>query len=487
MDSKTASKLYREAGKEQTSNPFIKFVLYYQNNRVEFVKRVLGANPDPWQEKVLRALDNGATRISIRSGHGVGKTTMLAWLIIHFIMTRAPMKTAVTAPTTSQLFDGLVPETKIWISRMIARTPALQNILQVKTDRIEWTTAPELSFVTFKTSRKETPEALQGIHATHVLLIADEASGVDDAVYEAAIGSMSTPGAITILAGNPTRRSGFFFKTFDNPNSNWTTFHVPCSESSRVDHKFIKEIEDTYGKDSQAYRIRVLGEFPLADANSFIPFHLVEDASKRDIQPERSQPVYWGVDVARYGDDSSALAKRRGSVLLEPVKIWAQLDTMQLVGAIRAEYDATPVADRPEEIFVDVIGVGAGVADRLRELDLPAVGINVAEAPSVTMDGVRLRDDLWSAGLKWFASRIVKIPFDEKLMAELTTPTVTYTSQGKIKIESKDEMKKRGKQSPNRADAFLLTFARGGAVAAGLTTGKWRKGKPLRRKDRRRV
>jgi hypothetical protein len=179
----------------------------------------------------------------------------------------------------------------------------------------------------------------------------------------------------------------------------------------------------------------------------------------RDIVPTDSA-IVWGLDVARFGDDTSCLVKRQGPVMLEPSREWKKLDLMQLCGIISAEYRLTPLDAKPTSINIDVIGLGAGVVDRLREMGLPARGVNVGESPS-TNDGryMRLRDELWFQVREWFGTRAVRIPKDDPLIAELVVPKYKIESSGKIKAESKDELKKRGEKSPNRADALCLTFA----------------------------
>jgi phage terminase large subunit len=167
----------------------------------------------------------------------------------------------------------------------------------------------------------------------------------------------------------------------------------------------------------------------------------------------------WGLDVARFGEDSSALAKRKGNRLLEPVAEWRNLDIMQVAGRVLNEWKLTEEALRPSAIFVDVIGLGAGVVDRLKEMELPVVGINVGESAASDEKFQRLRDELWWKGREWFGAKDCVIADDEALIAELTGPTYDYSSNGKIVVESKRDMKKRGIKSPNRADAFLLTLA----------------------------
>jgi phage terminase large subunit len=467
------------------------FVARYRNNRRAFVREVLGVESvEKWQNDVLDALDQGETRISIRSGHGVGKTALLAWTCIHFLFTRYPAKIAVTAPSATQLFDALASEVKIWLKRLEQKLPIFAGTFETTSDRIFLEDEPEAVFLTYRTSRKENPEALQGIHSDNVLLVADEASGVHDNVFEAASGSMSTPGAITILAGNPTRANGFFYQTHTAFKHIWRCFKVACFDSRRVDSKYIDE-ERAYGVDSNRYRIRVLGEFPKGDDDTLIARDYVESAVGREVTAPRGEPIYWGVDVARsLFRDASSLCKRKGPVVTEKIKRWHLADTMLVTGQIVNEWNNTPLHERPEAIFVDVIGFGAGVCDRLLEMELPAVGVNVGENPATMTKAVKLRDELWLKARDWFMTRTVSFPDDPETIEELCAPTVVYQSNGNAKVESKDDMRARGVlggKSPDGADAFCLTFARTGAVIAGAMTGATIRKGPLRRKNTRRV
>jgi hypothetical protein len=219
------------------------------------------------------------------------------------------------------------------------------------------------------------------------------------------------------------------------------------------------------------YRVRVLGEFPTQSDDVLVPLHLIEDATRRDVEAGPTTPVEWGLDVARYGGDRSALAKRQGNVLIEPIKTWQGKDLMELAGIVLAEYDSVPYRMRPQAIYVDAIGLGAGLADRLRELDLPAVAIAVSESASLKNRFNKLRDELFWSAREWFEARDCHMPVDDTLISELAGIRYKYLSTGKLKVESKDEMKKRGQRSPDVADAFVLTFAGQGAVAGGWSKG----------------
>jgi phage terminase large subunit len=199
-------------------NVFAEWVARYRHDPVLFVQEVLGVDPDPWQVKFLTAIARGDRRISVRSGHGVGKSTASSWAMLWFFMTSSPVKIVVTAPTSAQLFDALFAELKRWV-----------NVMPSRCRRCCWSsrtgsclTAPRTRCLSRPGHRAEQPEALQGVHSDHVMLVADEASGVPEQVFEAAAGSMSGHSAVTLLLGNPTRSSGFFYDTHNRLSEEWT-------------------------------------------------------------------------------------------------------------------------------------------------------------------------------------------------------------------------------------------------------------------------
>lgn len=418
-----------------------------------FVSQALGVTPEPWQSEALQAIaDND--RVAIRSGHGVGKSTLLAWVVLWWLLTRYPAKGAATAPTAHQLSDVLWGEVAKW--HRVLREP-FKSLIRVKSEKVELIAAPAEQFAVARTARKEEPEAFQGFHSEHMLFIVDEASGVEDIIFEVGAGAMSTRGAKTVMAGNPTRTSGYFYEAFHKARQYWHVMQVRCDQSSRVSPRYIDEMRDLYGESSNIYRVRVLGEFPTSEDDVVVPLHLCEAAINRDVTQTEGRMI-WGLDVARFGSDRTALARRRSNTMREAVMSWHGKDLMQVCGLVYQEY--LMAEHKPDTIAVDVIGLGAGVLDRLREMGLPAVGVNVAESPS-TDDRLymRLRDELWFKVRKWLETRAVRMADDPGLIGELTAVKYKVESSGKIKVESKDDMKKRGLRSPDLADAFMLTFA----------------------------
>lgn len=454
-------------------NAILQFMLRYGDDWVGLVRNVLGAEPDEKQIEALTAAQNGERRISIRSGHGVGKTTLEAWICVCALLTCPLVKIIVTAPSGPQLYDALFAEIKMWLKMA---PEGLQSLFVIGADRIEAIAAPERVFLSARTSRAETPEAMQGVHAEggRVFLLGDEASGIPEAVFESGEGSMSGEGCTTVLAGNPTRRSGLFFDSHNKPGvmEMWHKIHISCLTCPRVSPDFVKAIAVRFGEDSNQYRIRVLGEFPLTEDDTYISAELVEAAQMREIAMDLAIAPVWGLDVARFGNDNSVLVKRRGNCVPEKPRKFVKFDTMQLVGALKNEYDSARAEDRPSIIMVDVIGIGAGVVDRAMEIGLPVRGINVAESPAFDPNGTysRLRDELWGKGKQWFESRACSMVRSTDWL-ELSVPRFKYDSSGKLKIESKEEMKRRKVMSPDTGDAFLLTLAAEAGIAAGTQSG----------------
>jgi phage terminase large subunit len=222
-------------------------------------------------------------------------------------------------------------------------------------------------------------------------------------------------------------------------------------------------IIETYAKNSNKYRVRVLGEFPTADDETVISLELVEAAKNRDVAISHVYPV-WGVDPARFGDDRSVLAKRQGNTLLGAPRVWRNLDGPQLAGPIVTENQNTTDDEKPKTICVDVINIGASVVDSLKRNpilerdDVQIVAVNVAESPASDEMCFKLRDELWWKCRQWFEARGSTLRFDSldpegqkvvlELISELTTPTYDFTGGGKRVVMRKNDMKKLIGKSP---------------------------------------
>jgi hypothetical protein len=418
----------------------------YKNDPVRFVREIIGAEPDAYQAAILADLAEHPA-VAVRSGHGVGKTAVESWAMLWWLATRPFCKVPCTAPTEHQLFDLLWAEAAKWLRRSRLK------------DRIEWTATriyvkgyQEDWFAVARTSNR--PDNMQGFHAEHLLFIIDEASGVPDEIMAVVDGALTNEGAKVLMCGNPTRRTGYFFNAFHKDRAFWRCHHINSESSPRVSPEYPKRMAQKWGRDSDIYRVRVLGEFPRAEADTFIPLEKVEAAVRRTVP--RGQPVEIGVDVARFGDDETVIAPRFGQCV-PYLKVFRKQDTMATVGEVLVEAKAIGAV----RIKIDDTGVGGGVTDRLREV-IAQEGLGIEVVPvNFGGPGDEYYDN--ATGVMWGHLRElldeIQLPANEDLVGQLASRKWKMTSRGRIRLESKDEMKKRGLPSPDRADAVVLAFA----------------------------
>ena len=444
-------------------------IMYYASHPVEFVEDIIGATPDEEQAKILRSLA-AHTMTTVRSGHGVGKSTVEAWSVIWFMTTRPFPKIPCTAPTQHQLFDILWAE----VSKWLRHSKALSNELVWTKEKVYMRGYPEEWFAVARTASK--PDALQGFHAEHVLYIIDEASGVDDTIFEPVLGALSTPGARLLMCGNPTQLSGFFYDSHHKNRASYSTFHIDGRKSSRVSQDFISTIIRMYGEDSDVFRVRVAGDFPLQEDDIFIPLPLVE----RSIMTEYTtsiipSTIHIGCDVARFGDDKTVIGykvdekasfykKRHGQDTMKTAD-----DIVQLGQELVSKYHPTD----PIPVKIDDGGVGGGVVDRLRQIKRnDPERFWWLEVYPVKF-GQRIKHKYYDDSTTYMMSVVKQLlaphdengqpkpvqlilPNDDDLVAQLSGRKYYITEQSKIRIESKDAVKKRGQPSPDEADCILL-------------------------------
>lgn len=435
--------------------------------------------PRKWQEKILRDMEvhiqrnNGKVdyemfRQAIASGRGIGKSALVSWLIIWFLSTRLGSTVIVTANTESQLRSRTWAELGKWLTLAINGHWFKKTATTLRpADWFEEALKRDLKIDTgyyyamASLWSEENPDAFAGIHSSYgVMLIMDEASGIPESIFSVSEGFFTEPtkDRYWFTFSNPRRNTGAFYESFNSKQAFWKTQQIDSRTVEGTDKKQLNDLVEQYGEDSSVAKVEVKGEFPSADEDTVIGLDLIKSAVDRDVALTTSVPIVWGLDVARTGKDKSALAVRQGNTLLE-INTYNSPDLMQLCGAIKNRYDNEQAMNQPQEILVDVIGLGAGVVDRLLEVGLPVRAINVAESPSTKGTYLNLRAELWFKVRDWLAGRDVRIPPDDKLISELSTPIYKFNSAGKIKIESKEDMKKRGLPSPDKADALALTMA----------------------------
>lgn len=460
-------------------------VLYYAEHPVDFTEDIIHAKPDANQRAIMNSVARNQMT-SVRSGHGIGKTAVESWLVIWFLATRPFPKVPCTAPTQHQLWDILWAE----IAKWLRSDPSLARDLIWTREKVYMRGYPEEWFAVARTASK--PDALQGFHADHILYVIDEASGVDDKVFEPILGAMSTKGARLLMCGNPTRITGFFYDSHHKSRPLYNAMHVDGRDSSRVDQEFIDRIIDMFGEDSDVFRVRVAGEFPKALPDSFIPMEWAERASEGEAPKiDRVLRVDIGTDVARYGDDSSVVCTvldKRSQ--MEP-EVYHHNDTMTLSGrmvqTIKRCAAAHPWAFI--RVKIDCDGLGVGVFDRLTELKQEIVDEVNAQREELYRDAedvpppldleivechfggeggkVDEKDPISyanSTGLMWGAIREalkaqrLHLWYDDKQISQISNRKYSVNSAGEIVLERKEEMKKRGLSSPDMADALGLAL-----------------------------
>lgn len=446
----------------------VKGMIQYIRRPVLFVRNVLNAEPDDWQAETLQALAD-YPRVAVRSGHGVGKTALEAWALLWFLFTRPFPKVPCTAPTRQQLYDILWAEAAKWMER----APALQPYFEWQKTRIIQRQHPERWFAVARTANK--PENLAGFHEDHLLFIVDEASGVADTIFETIEGALTTADAKLLICGNPTRNSGEFHDAFFKNRSLYWVRKVACSDSPRVSPEYRKRLVQKYGENSDIVRVRADGEFPKAEPDTFIPLELVEAATMREVEPDGSLEI--GVDVARFGDDETVLAARVGMKHIR-LDVYHGQDTMVTSGRVinMAKELMQEFGKSKCVVKIDDDGVGGAVTDRTREV-VREEGLHIevidCHNGGVPEDKEHYEDwgtESWAHLRDLLKKGEVELINDEDLVGQLSTRKYTLTSKGKIKLESKKEMKKRGLRSPDRADAVVLAFAptRKGALSEDI-------------------
>ncbi len=455
--------------------------------------------PTTQQRQLLEAIAPPGARVSCRASHGIGKTTSTSALLWWFLECHEFSRVICTAPTSDQLEKGLWPEAGKWLrksdgemqAQQVPRRFWLSSLFNVTATQILEKTHGKEWMAFCRTVQKGRPEGIQGQHAsdieisedgkaiarigdsTSIMVVIDEASGVEDEVYEALEGALSSPGAREVLIGNPTRRTGFFAASHGSNRASYTPLHFAGKDSPLVDPAYRAGLVRKYGEGSNVVRVRADGEFPKQDDDVLMPFEAVEASLSREL-PEGLDDRRGGIlsiDIARFGSDRTVFIYRKRNAVFH-IEVHAKEDTMQTAGR------AVDLAHRlgASEIKVDENGVGGGVVDRLKELHregrlkAEVIGVMVSESAPDRVDGEdaqgrTMRDYLWLQAKAWFAEdepSLIAAPKDyaEMLCAELVSVKYGFDSSGRIVVESKDEMKRRLKgTSPDIADALCASFA----------------------------
>jgi hypothetical protein len=419
----------------------------YFNDPVGYVRDVLQAEPDDWQIKALEAVRDNK-RVAGASGHGIGKTAFVAWIIHWFMATRPNPQVVVTANTKNQL------DSKTWRELAKWNQKALNgHWFEVKATRMELKDSPETWFASAIPWTEHNSESFAGTHEEHVLIVFDEASAIADVIWDVVEGAMTTSGARWVALGNPTRNTGRFRECWGRFRHRWTTMQVDSRNAKMADKAQIAEWIADYGEDSDFVRVRVKGEFPKSSSAQLVSSAYVDDAVKYKAVGFEKLPLIIGVDVARFGDDQTVICARRGRKVY-PLSKFRELDTMQVAGHVAAVIKTM----KPALVNIDIGAMGAGVVDRLREQGFEVRGINFGGEPTDKVKYANKRAEMWGEMAAWLKEG-GEIPDDYELKQDLIGPEYSYTSSQQLLLEKKEAMKRRGLSSPDCADALALTFA----------------------------
>lgn len=420
--------------------------------------------PEQWQADVMGhigtelAAGRSPIRMAVRSGHGIGKSAGMAMLRGWAMSTMSDTRGMVTANTGRQLETKTLPEFAKWHAMQLGghwfdgtmsyRAKDLGHRETWRFDAVTWSA--------------ENPAGFAGLHnaGRRIVVMFDEASEIPPIIWETTEGALTDANTeiIWLAFGNPTSTSGRFAECFGSRRAAWHCMEIDARTVRRTNQAQLAAWITEYGEDSDFVRVRVRGMPPRAGTLQFIGHDLVEAAMGREPMPKLDDPLVFGVDVARFGDDASVLCRRRGlDASSLPWNAWRGLDTMQLAARVA---DAAR-AEEPAAIFVDVGGVGAGVVDRLLQLGTPGVmGVNFGSAADAgTERYANKRAEMYGSTRAWLKRGGALPPGDRELRDELTGVQYGFNVRTEIQLERKEDMKKRGLSSPDRADALALTFA----------------------------
>lgn len=427
-----------------------------ERDNAKFIK---GKHISAQQQDILLAVEKAMIgeaprKISVKSGNGIGKSSVASWIILWFLFAFKNSQVAVTAPSSSQIFDVLWKECMKWISMM---PEPVKMKYDWNTTHIRMAENPFVWFARAATGKKESPEALAGLHSEHVLLVGDEASGIPNEIFEIAEGSLTEKNTLVILPSNPTRLTGYFYETFNKDKARWQNLSFSSLESPLVNAKeFAEGFEAKYGLDSDEYRIHVLGEFPQADAvddAGYISLFDTEDLSfcadtGRFIDPKL------GIDPAGEGENNAVWVIRD--------KFRAKIVAKEMVstprsGALKTSTLMGHYNIKPGRTSVDDFGPGAKMIQELSESGVGRVrAVNVGMPPDDRTRYINRRAENYMRAKTWLkqGGELVKGEGWDQLL------DIKYRRalSGKVQIKGKREMRKDGVDDLGVADAFMLTF-----------------------------
>lgn len=437
--------------------------------------------PRNWQDKLLldiaqyynmadrqRQMDKTLAemfRAAVASGRGIGKSALFGWLAHWMVSTRLGASVWVAANGEDQLKNKTFPEIAKWVA--MSMNAHWFEIQATSIRPAEWfATAVERDlkidasywYIQAQLWSKENPDAFAGAHNGYgEMALFDEASGIPANIWTVQQGVFTEPiiDRYWLAFSNPRRNSGAFFESFHKNRESWRNYQIDSRSVEGLPQDSYDAIIRQYGADSNEARVEVYGQFPNQASNQFISSLSVTQATQRVPDNDSGAPLVMGVDVARFGEDKSVIAFRKGrNARVIPWQKHKGLDTVQLAGIVAdlaGKHDVSA-------IFVDGNGVGGGVVDNLKAWGYKVIEVQAGSSPVDSDTYYNKRVELWGRMKEWLTNG--SIPDDPDLVTDLITPEYTYhPSSNKVQLESKDSIKERGYASPDTAEALALTFS----------------------------
>lgn len=423
------------------------------------------AGPRQWQRDINRTirdhLADPATRyqplrIAVASGHGIGKSAEMG-LVANWAMSCWPdAKVLLTSNTGTQLETKTSPEVSLWFRRSITAHWFDTATTSIKSRDPGHTNTWRLDFVTWS---EHNTEAFAGLHneGRIIVVLFDEASGIADKVWEVALGALTDENTVIIWIafGNPTMNTGMFRECFRKYRHRWITRHIDSRTVEGTNKQFLQQIVDDHGEDSDIAKVRVRGQFPSQSVMQFISEADADAARNRHLRPKQYSfaPVIIGVDPAWTGADNLEIYLRQGLYsrhLLTIPRNDNDVQVANLIARLETEHQA-------DAVFIDA-GYGTGIKSAGDVMGRAWRLIWFGEK-AINPGYVNKRAEMWGTMKAWLKAGGAIDPKDTELYTDLTSPETKPHLAGKIQLESKEDMKKRGMPSPNRGDALALTFA----------------------------
>ncbi len=408
----------------------------------------------------LDSYDRALRQITIRSGHGCGKTSVASVIILHFLFCFKYSQIGATANTEAQLKDIFLKEFYIWHKRMPEQ---LRNEIEQLDDRIRIRGTKDW-FLRARVGSKDKPEALAGLHGKYVLFYGDEASGIANQVFETMHGSLTGDNWIVILSSNPTRTEGYFYDRHKPANKPyWTQLHFDSNDSPLVKPEYVQGIIDEYGKDSDEYKIRVSGDFTNIgemDSKGWIPLFANINIQYEEMCTQMIHGAIIGVDPSGQGKDTTIIMARDEFYLKEVLneQTSTDIDLARKIETITVAYGSTL-----NDVGIDAFGIGAKVIAKIHNKmgEMPNALLTDKSREEVKHLYASYKAELAWKFREWVLSGGIIITNHKKdWVRELSLIKYKRDTQGRIKLMNKLEFKKEYGFSPDKFDASCYTFFR---------------------------